>query len=214
MKYKHIIWDYNGTLLNDAQLCVDTLNGMLAERNLPPVTYQSYRKEFGFPVKKYYEHVGFNFEKEDFNLISEDFISRYNRKLKTAKLHDGAAELIQELHEKGIRQSVLSARKEIELITELTDLKLIKYFDYISGLSDNLAYGKLDNGIAMRKKIKLADREIALIGDTVHDCETAQAMKTDFLGLSHGHHPPEKLQICGKHIFPDIPSLKKFLFQK
>ena len=34
-KYTNIIWDWNGTLLDDAWLCVDVMNGMLKEHGLP-----------------------------------------------------------------------------------------------------------------------------------------------------------------------------------
>ena len=36
-KYSHILWDWNGTLLDDAWLCVEVMNSMLAERDLPQI---------------------------------------------------------------------------------------------------------------------------------------------------------------------------------
>ena len=54
MNYKHIIWDYNGTLLNDVKLCVTIINEMLKARNLPVMSIERYRKLFDFPVKDYY----------------------------------------------------------------------------------------------------------------------------------------------------------------
>ena len=65
MKYKHIIWDWNGTLLNDLTLCVDLLNVSLEKRKLPEMTEEKYRKKFLFPIKTFYESIGFDFSKED-----------------------------------------------------------------------------------------------------------------------------------------------------
>ena len=33
--YAHVIWDWNGTLLDDAWLCVDVMNGVLRAHDLP-----------------------------------------------------------------------------------------------------------------------------------------------------------------------------------
>ena len=42
MKYKHIIWDWNGTLVNDLTLCVDLLNVSLEKRGLPLISEDNY----------------------------------------------------------------------------------------------------------------------------------------------------------------------------
>ena len=55
MKYKHIIWDWNGTLLDDRWLCVDGINNGLLKRGLTPITEETYMNVFTFPVKNYYE---------------------------------------------------------------------------------------------------------------------------------------------------------------
>ena len=45
-QYKHIIWDWNGTLLDDAWLFVDIMNGVLENRNMDTITVKKYRKIF------------------------------------------------------------------------------------------------------------------------------------------------------------------------
>ena len=61
MKYKHILWDWNGTLLDDRWLCVESINKILKKRKMPPILEKTYRKTFCFPVMKYYESLGFDF---------------------------------------------------------------------------------------------------------------------------------------------------------
>ena len=53
-KYKHIIWDWNGTLLDDAWLCVDVINGVLSRRNMSTISLRQYQELFNFPVIDYY----------------------------------------------------------------------------------------------------------------------------------------------------------------
>ena len=68
MKYKHIIWDWNGTLLNDTWLCVEGINKSLEKRSLQTITEEIYRKVFSFPVEDYYKRLGFDFKKEPFEV--------------------------------------------------------------------------------------------------------------------------------------------------
>ena len=66
MPYKHIIWDWNGTLLDDGWLFVDVMNTILKRRKMNTITLEKYREIFGFPVKNYYIKLGFDLEKEPF----------------------------------------------------------------------------------------------------------------------------------------------------
>ena len=56
-----IIWDWNGTLLNDMELCVHTINEMLQKRNLHELSVDEYKEVFSFPVKDYYQKIGFDY---------------------------------------------------------------------------------------------------------------------------------------------------------
>ena len=81
MKYKHIIWDWNGTLLNDTWLCVEGINNSLEKRSIDTITKEVYRRVFSFPVKDYYERLGFDFKKEPFEVAGDEFvdIEKYNQ---------------------------------------------------------------------------------------------------------------------------------------
>ena len=78
MKYKHIVWDWNGTLVDDTWLFVDIMNGVLKNRKLNGITLDDYRNVFDFPVQDYYQKLGFNFEDEPFESAGLDFIKIYD----------------------------------------------------------------------------------------------------------------------------------------
>ena len=59
-------------MLNDTSLCVSLLNQSLSNRNIPKVTIQQYREKFLFPIKTFYESVGFNFENEPFEKTNKE----------------------------------------------------------------------------------------------------------------------------------------------
>ncbi len=190
--YKHVIWDYNGTLLNDVDLSVSVMNRMLKARNLPLLSLEKYRSVFDFPVATYYAKLGFDFEAEPFDVLGLEFIQRYDNRRSEMELHPFAHEILQHLSDKGISQSVLSARNQKQLEEELEHYSIRKYFTHVSGLTDDYAGGKSENGLKMTEKINFDKSQIVLIGDTMHDFETAEMIGIDCIIVANGHHSKEK----------------------
>ena len=58
MEYRNVVWDWNGTLLNDLETGVQTLNDMFARRGMPAFSVEEYRERFGFPVIDFYRDAG------------------------------------------------------------------------------------------------------------------------------------------------------------
>ena len=110
MRYKHIIWDWNGTLINDAWLFVDLMNEELNARNLKLITINDYRTYFTFPVKKYYEQLGFDFEKEDFKTVGYEFIQKFKKRKFEAKLFPEILQILKTAQNNKITQSIVSAQ--------------------------------------------------------------------------------------------------------
>jgi len=81
-----IIWDWNGTLLNDVDICIDTMNQLLGKRKYKPLNKYRYLEIFTFPVRNYYSKAGFNFSSEPFDKIAIEFIDIYQEKLKSASV--------------------------------------------------------------------------------------------------------------------------------
>lgn len=212
MHYKHIIWDYNGTLLNDVKLCVDIINDLLIKRDLPLMSVEKYKEQFDFPVKDYYERIGFDFIKESFEIVGTEFIKEYDKRQKTSKLHSGVKELLDEIKKQGIKQSILSARKEKQLLEELNYFGISSYFQEIVGLNDHYAGGKTGNGIQLISRLGEPKSKIFMIGDTKHDAEVAKEAGIDCILLSHGHHTREKLETCGVGVFAGFDEAKSIIF--
>ena len=109
MIYKHIIWDWNGTLLDDREICVKSINQILKNRDLPLITLDTYMSLFTFPVKNFYEELGLNFRKHSFSKIGHEFIEFYNINFKKLKLHDNAFRILNKIKKSDVTQSILSA---------------------------------------------------------------------------------------------------------
>lgn len=193
-QYKYIIWDWNGTLLNDNDLSLQSINSVLGVRDMPLLTMQEYRDIFNFPVKRYYQDIGFDFKTESFEIVGTEFINLYNRNIKNANLNIDALHTLNVLKTKGVGQSVLSARKAIQLTEEIKIFKIHPFFDYMSGLDNHYAESKLENGKQLLNKIPIDRNQIILIGDTLHDAQVARELKIDCMLLTTGHQNERQLE--------------------
>ena len=203
MKYTHIVWDFNGTLLDDVQTGIDCVNRLLAVRGLPVILNKDYyRSVFGFPIREYYTRLGFDFNKEDYHTLAVEWVSLYNRECRKAPLVPGAAEALEHFRCAGVRQILLSATEREMLRRQLASLKLAGYFDEVLGLDNIHAGSKTHLGTLWTERIK--PKRALVIGDTVHDYETAQAMGADCVLYAGGHMARSVLLRCDCPVIDDL----------
>ena len=201
MKYKHIIWDWNGTLLDDRWLCVKSINHVMLKRNLPQITQQEYMDSFCFPVVKYYEKLGFDFSDESFSDVGTEFIEHYKKGFNKTKLHRNVENVLKNILDMRSTQSVLSAGEQSSLIAWIKTHRLDNYFFMIKGIRDHYAAGKEEQGKEMLLELPYEKKQLLLIGDTVHDSEVAQAMGIDCILIGNGHVSHERLLKTGRPVF-------------
>jgi phosphoglycolate phosphatase len=202
-----VIWDWNGTLLNDIELCVHTINGMLEKRNLPQLSQASYKEVFSFPVKNYYQKIGFDFKTEAFEIPALEFISQYNEKVSGCSLHQDAIRVLKSFQSKGIRQFILSAMKQDILEECLRHYEIDHYFEHVSGLDNHYADSKEENGHQLIAELKLDASELVFIGDTMHDFEVASALGCTCILIANGHQSKEVLQSTGALVLDRLDQL-------
>lgn len=213
MKYKHIVWDWNGTLLDDLRLTHSIMNGILKDNSLPGISLQEYREVFGFPVKEYYKKLGLDRVNRSFEDLSLDFISEYEARKGEAGLFSGAEELLGLIKNAGCGQSLLSAYRQRDLVRILGQFRLGKYFDHVSGLSDIYASSKVENGLRLIETIGIPSEEVLVIGDTVHDYDVSRAIGASACLLSCGHQSYGRLRSSGAEVLKDFQELKKFILK-
>jgi len=210
MKIKHIIWDWNGTLLNDNWLSIKAINILLDKYDLPAIDKEKYLEIFTFPVIDYYKKLSFDFEKIPFNIVGTEFIDEYTCRMYEAKMQDGARETLNYFHEIGITQSLLSAAKQQMLEDLIKFHKLGKYFINISGLTDHYANSKVAAGKAWIKELKQDTKDVLLIGDTLHDVEVADEIGAECVLIAQGHTAYDRLKSSGKNVFHNLNEFKEW----
>ena len=73
----YLLWDWNGTLLDDTRACLDALNVLLARRRLPAIDLAYYRANFAFPARAFYASVGVRLELEDWDSLAQEYHDAY-----------------------------------------------------------------------------------------------------------------------------------------
>ena len=204
-----VIWDWNGTLLNDLDLCVASINSLLKKRELELLNHNSYKEVFAFPVKDYYAAVGFDFSKEDFAIPAREFIDLYNNKVANCTLHNDAFKVLNRIHNKGIRQFVLSAMQENMLEQTLKEQQIFDYFEGIAGLNHHYATSKIERGEELIKKHRIDKNQTTMIGDTIHDFEVAEQLGIKCILIANGHQSAERLKSTGTTVIENLGDLLK-----
>lgn len=206
-----IIWDWNGTLLNDLDFCISTINTLLERRNLKLLTPDSYKACFSFPVKDYYQTIGFDFNKEDFEIPAKEFIDIYDHGVKNCSLHYSAIQTLNYFKEKGIRQFVLSAMKEDMLKQTLKQQGIFEYFEGVAGLSDHYAVSKIERGQQLIEKYNINKQTTTIIGDTIHDFEVAEQLNINCILVADGHQSIDRLLNTGTKVIESLQQLETVL---
>ena len=210
MNIKHIVWDWNGTLLDDNWLSIKAINILLEKYNLPKVDKERYLKLFSFPVIDYYKKLGFDFDKTPFNIVGTKFIKEYTKRMYKLKMQDGALETLKYLKVSGVSQSLLSAAKQQMLDNLMKFHNIEDYFIRVTGLSDHYANSKLVAGKAWVDELNLNPKEVLLIGDTLHDAEVADEIGTQCALISQGHATYERLLGSGENVFHNLFEFKEW----
>ena len=205
--YRHVVWDWNGTLLDDTWLCCEALNQILVEEKKPLLDPENYRQIFEFPAIKVYHKLGFPIDLPTFEKLSARFMAAYESRKHACTLHDQALEVIEKLSAHGLTHSVLSAYEHERLQNTLHGMNLQQHFIKACGGGDIYAHSKEDRARSHLADLSHHPDEVLFIGDTAHDFEAAQAMGVDCLLIAHGYQHPDRLAHLGVRVIPDFTAL-------
>ncbi len=202
---KTVLWDWNGTLLDDVDFSVEILNDILRRENLPTdLSVHDYRQIFGFPVSAYYEKVGLGGDK--FEAAASAWMTGYIAGEIKCGLFDDAVETLDLFKSKNINQVVLSAHIQEDLTRRVEEMNVLPYMQDVIGLNTAYATSKVDNGKQWLKNAGADPATVVMIGDTAHDAEVAAAIGCRCVLVARGHQSMERLLACG---CPVAKSLKQ-----
>ena len=203
MKIQQVLWDWNGTLLDDLEYSIQVRNNIFPAFHLPLLdSVEEYHRQFTFPVRLYYERAGVT--DDIFDDVAHAWMAEYERCMDTIPLHEDASETVERFHQAGLRQTVLSASEQTMLRRQLALYGLNSRFDAILGRGDIYAGSKEAIGREYLQSCGIPAEATVMIGDSLHDAEVARALGTRCVLVARGHQSRETLLEAGVPVMKSL----------
>ncbi|MBD0712138.1 MULTISPECIES: HAD family hydrolase [unclassified Streptomyces] len=196
---KHLVWDWNGTLLDDIGAVIGATNAAFTELGLEPITLERYRELYTVPVPRFYERLMGRLPTDtEWDVMDGAFHRHYWQRAEACGLASGAAELLAARQESGFTQSLLSLAPHTELIPLVRRHGIAERFVRMDGRVGPSTDGKA--GHMVRHLAALgsvpADR-VVVIGDAADDALAAAHVGAKAVLYTGGSHSRASLERVG-----------------
>jgi phosphoglycolate phosphatase-like HAD superfamily hydrolase len=199
----HLVWDWNGTLLDDLELVVAATNAAFAVIGGPVVTAEEHRRDFRRPVADYYAHVlGRPVLQAEFERLDRTFHDIYRTRLVDCAL---AADAVEAINSWPGTQSLLSMWFHHELVPEVTRRGLVERLSRVDGLRAAVGGGhKAEHLVEHLAALGVSGADAVLIGDSVDDAHAAADAGAGCVLYSGGFTDPAGLVATGLPVTPTL----------
>lgn len=200
MKYKGIIFDLDGTLVNSLEDIADSMNKVLQDLNYPIHSYDVFQYFIGSGLRNTVSKAlpASNNTDEQIEICLERMVKGYSETctLKT-KPYEGIIELLDNLVSLNIKLAVFSNKAD-QLTKKITAEIFPDYFDTSVGLSvESLKKPNPSEALAISKNWNLKPEEIIFAGDSDIDMQTAVNANMFPVGVTWGYRTEEELIASG-----------------
>jgi phosphoglycolate phosphatase-like HAD superfamily hydrolase len=196
MTPKHLVWDWNGTLLDDLHLVVTATNAAIVGLSGAPVTADEHRRDFCRPVSAYYAKVlGRSLSEHEFARLDELFHESYRTSLAAVTL---AKDALDAMSAWAGTQSLLSMWFHRELVPLVSRFGLFERFARVDGLRSELGGGHKSEHLEQHlTELGLDGPDVVLIGDSIDDADAARSVGARCVLYTGGFTDPAKLRAYG-----------------
>ena len=210
-EYKVLIWDFNGTLIDDVSAALASVNDMLSRRNLPLINMTQYASYVDTPIIKFYEHIFDDLYSMNFSVIAEEFNSGYENHLKPFAVMDGAEDVLGYFNEKGKLQTVISATHIDKVNNRLREFGLTEYFDRILAHNNLIAEDKTHLAVNYFAEKGIKPQEAVVVGDCVADFMMAETLGCDCVLTTQGHQSRAEFASTTAMVIDSLYELKNII---
>ncbi len=199
MSTTHVVWDWNGTLLDDLAIVIESLNVGIGHFGVGPIGEEGYRDHFTRPVRSFYDSLlGRAVTDMEWAHLDKTFHDEYFRRVGDAPLATDAIEALDRVERMGCRQSLLSMTTHQQLVDIVTSHGIADRFVRIDGLTE--ATGGL-KAMHLRRHLEMMGVDpagVVVVGDTPDDAVAARHVGARAVLYDGGsHHLPTLLAMDG-----------------
>lgn len=202
---KTVLWDFNGTVMDDMGASVGAVNAMLTRRGLPLIDEDWYPLHLVMPLTQFYSDVGFDMQKERIEEVSEEFQMEC-RKFPRPVFPE-VMEALKRFQGRGIHQLLFSSLHHDLLIKQAEERQIASYFEAIVGRQDRSLGGKEKAAEAYFEAHGLRAEEVLVVGDLTTDYEMAAYLGCPCALIHKGHQHRDILSRTGAYILNDASEL-------
>ena len=190
----YILWDWNGTLLDDTAAGIGAFNEVFRRRGLPAMSRAWYRRHFAFPVRPVYAARGVELAHEDWDALAREYHDAYLRRPKALNREARAALSFVAAHGGG--QSIISALRQDLLDAAVEEFGIRSCFNFVYGVDNLDGATKLVRAreLLARLRERGVTGDVVLVGDAIHDWEVARELGVGCVLCACGGHSIRRLR--------------------
>jgi phosphoglycolate phosphatase-like HAD superfamily hydrolase len=203
---RHIVWDWNGTLLDDNHAVVAAVNAVCARYQRAAISLAEWRAVFRRPISAVYEELlARPLTDADWAAIDGAYHEEYDRLVPDLDLARDARPALRMWRAAGNTQSLLSMWFHEDLVTLTDKLGVAAEFVRIDGLRSAVGGdSKAASLVAHLAGLDLDPADVVLIGDVEDDASAAAGAGTACVLLTTGISTPEALARAGVPVVDSI----------
>ncbi|MEU9100733.1 haloacid dehalogenase-like hydrolase [Streptomyces sp. NPDC048361] len=199
----HLVWDWNGTLLDDIATVIEATNAAFAQLGIEPITLERYRDLYCVPIPHFYRRLMGRLPTDaEWLVMDAAFHEQYWARADGCGLTEGAAELLAARYAAGLGQSLLSMAPHEHLVPIVRRHGITEHFLRVDGRTGPSHGSKAEHMVRHLTALRAADPEISgerivVIGDAVDDAVAAAAVGARAVLFTGGSHSRASLTAAG-----------------
>jgi phosphoglycolate phosphatase-like HAD superfamily hydrolase len=195
---RHLVWDWNGTLVDDHGAVVAAINDALARLRLRPIDSEAFRTYFTRPVQRFYEQVaGRPIEPGEWRALDEAYHDSYGARVEGLQLATDARAALEAAEAAGLSQSLLSMWRHRDLVPLVERLGIARFFVRVDGLRVAGGGSKTEHLVEHLTALGVEAPAAMLVGDTLDDLAAARAVGAGCVLYDGGSHHRDALEATG-----------------
>lgn len=198
MKFKHIVFDVDGTLIDSETAVLKSLQKTLQEEGIKK-SLEELKFSLGIPGRDALLILKIN----DLERVEEKWMKNVTIYADEITLFDGVKQVIQELKYKNFKLGIITSKTKEEYNTDFIKFDIHSYFDLVICTDDTIKHKP--DGEPMEKYIEItgaSKEEIIYIGDSIYDMQCSKNAGVNSALALWGAHNPEKIESNYKLKYP------------